>query len=64
MSPNFIISGVARCGTTSLFHYLNQHPEIGMSNVKEPKYFSSLDLIFMKLKLRQKCKTKTFYISC
>ena len=45
MSPNFIISGVARCGTTSLFHYLNQHPEIGMSNVKEPKYFSSLDLI-------------------
>jgi hypothetical protein len=45
MSPNFIISGVARCGTTSLFHYLNQHPEIGMPNLKEPKYFSSLDLI-------------------
>ena len=36
---------MARCGTTSLFHYLNQHPEIGMSKVKEPKYFSSLDLI-------------------
>ena len=45
IKPNFIIAGVARCGTTSLFHYLNQHPEIGMSNVKEPKYFSSLDLI-------------------
>jgi hypothetical protein len=44
MSPNFIIVGVARCGTTSLFHYLNQHPEIGMSKIKEPKYFSSLDL--------------------
>jgi hypothetical protein len=44
MSLNFIIAGVARCGTTSLFHYLNQHPEIGMSKVKEPKYFSSLDL--------------------
>jgi hypothetical protein len=44
MQPNFIIAGVARCGTTSLFHYLNQHPEIGMSKVKEPKYFSSLDL--------------------
>lgn len=44
MLPNFIIAGVARCGTTSLFHYLNQHPEIGMSKVKEPKYFSSLDL--------------------
>lgn len=44
MVPNFIIVGVARCGTTSLFHYLEQHPEIGMSKVKEPKYFSSLDL--------------------
>ena len=44
MSLNFLIAGVARCGTTSLFHYLNQHPEIGMSKVKEPKYFSSLDL--------------------
>ena len=42
--PNFIIAGVARCGTTSLFHYLEQHPEIGMSKIKEPKYFSSLDL--------------------
>jgi hypothetical protein len=44
MLPKFIISGVARCGTTSLFYYLNQHPEIGMSKVKEPKYFSSIDL--------------------
>lgn len=44
MNPNFIIVGVARCGTTSLFHYLKQHPEIGMSKIKEPKYFSSLDL--------------------
>ena len=44
IKPNFIIVGVARCGTTSLFHYLEQHPEIGMAKVKEPKYFSSLDL--------------------
>ena len=42
--PNFLIVGVARCGTTSLFHYLKQHPEIGMSKIKEPKYFSSIDL--------------------
>ena len=44
IKPNFIIAGVARCGTTSLFHYLKQHPEIGMTKVKEPKYFSSIDL--------------------
>lgn len=42
--PDFIIVGVARCGTTSLYYYLKQHPEIGMSIVKEPKFFSGLDL--------------------
>ena len=41
MKPNFIIVGVVRCGTTSLFHYLDQHPDIGSSSIKEPKHFSS-----------------------
>ena len=44
--PNFLIAGVARCGTTSLFHYLKQHPEIGFPSKKEPKYFSSIHLNF------------------
>lgn len=44
MKPNFIIVGVVRCGTTSLFHYLEQHPDIGMSAIKEPKHFSSRSL--------------------
>lgn len=44
--PNFLIAGVARCGTTSLFHYLKQHPEIGFPKKKEPKYFSSLHIKF------------------
>ncbi|MBK9638979.1 MAG: sulfotransferase [Bacteroidetes bacterium] len=26
--PNFLVAGVAKCGTTSLFYYLEQHPEI------------------------------------
>jgi len=43
--PNFIIAGVARCGTTSLYHYLNQHPDIAFSSIKEPKYFSSKNLL-------------------
>jgi hypothetical protein len=46
IKPNFIIAGVARCGTTSLYHYLKQHPEIGFPKVKEPKYFSSKHLKF------------------
>ncbi len=46
VSPNFIIAGVARCGTTSLYYYMKQHPEIGFPSQKEPKYFSSLYLTF------------------
>jgi len=38
--PNFLIVGSARCGTTSLCHYLQQHPQIYMSPVKEPKFFA------------------------
>lgn len=38
-SPNFFIVGAARSGTTSLMDYLNQHPQIYMSPVKEPSFF-------------------------
>lgn len=44
--PDFLIAGVARCGTTSLFYYLKQHPDIGFPSVKEPKYFSSQHIHF------------------
>jgi hypothetical protein len=37
--PNLFIIGAAKCGTTSLHHYLDQHPEISMSSVKEPLFF-------------------------
>jgi len=38
--PNFIIIGASRSGTTSLYHYLRQHPEIYMSPIKETNYFA------------------------
>lgn len=38
--PNFFIVGAAKAGTTSLVAYMQQHPEIYFSPVKEPKYFS------------------------
>lgn len=41
MQPNFFIAGAPKAGTTSLHHYLNQHPEIYMSPVKEANYFAS-----------------------
>lgn len=37
--PHFIIVGAQRCGTTSLFYYLSQHPELLLSSKKEIHYF-------------------------
>lgn len=37
--PNFLVIGAAKAGTTSLWHYLGQHPDVFMSEVKEPDYF-------------------------
>lgn len=37
--PNLVVIGGLKCGTTSLHHYLNLHPEIGMSRPKELNYF-------------------------
>ena len=39
--PNFFISGAPRCGTTALYTYLSEHPQIFMSQVKELNYFAT-----------------------
>lgn len=36
--PNLYIVGAPKAGTTSLYHYLNQHPEIAIPE-KEPRFF-------------------------
>ena len=43
-APNFFIVGAAKAGTTSLHAYLSQHPDVFMSALKEPHYFSSFEL--------------------
>lgn len=40
--PNFLIVGAANSGTTSLYTYLNQHPEVFLPALKEPHYFSQI----------------------
>lgn len=39
--PNFFIVGAAKAGTTSLYQYLDEHPKVYFSPVKEPNYFST-----------------------
>ena len=41
MNVDFFIVGAPKAGTTSLYHYLNEHLEVEMSSQKEPDYFSN-----------------------
>ena len=41
MKVDFFIVGAPKAGTTSLYNYLNEHPEIVMSTKKETDYFSN-----------------------
>lgn len=38
--PNFFIVGAPKCGTTAWVEYLKDHPDIFLSNPKEPHYFN------------------------
>lgn len=38
--PDFLVIGAPKAGTTSLYHYLCQHPQIFMSPNKEPHFFA------------------------
>jgi hypothetical protein len=39
-APDFFVVGAPRAGTTSLYHYLRQHPMIFRSPIKEPAFFA------------------------
>jgi hypothetical protein len=47
--PNLFVVGATRAGTTSLWRYLDRHPDIWMSPVKEPNFFSGLQPRFSRL---------------
>lgn len=38
--PNFLVIGAGKSGTTSLYYYLKQHPQIFTSPRKEPRFFA------------------------
>ena len=42
--PDFMIVGAAKCGTTTLYQYLQRHPAIFMSTPKEMSFFSKPDV--------------------
>lgn len=40
--PNFLVIGAMKAGTTSLYHYLKEHPQVFMAPVKELDFFAPL----------------------
>ncbi len=38
--PNFLLIGAMKAGTTAIYRFLMQHPQIYMSPIKEPKFFA------------------------
>ena len=68
--PDFLIIGYHKCGTTSLYNYLIQHPNIAQAGRKEIQYFSMsywrginwyksyFPTIFTKKKVEKKTNTK------
>jgi len=41
--PNFLVIGAGRSGTTSLHHYLMQHPDVFVPSAKAPSFFYAVD---------------------
>ena len=44
MSPNFFIVGGAKCATTNISYYLNDHPDIFIPKLNEPYYYCKFDI--------------------
>jgi len=38
--PDFLVIGAMKCGTTSLYHYLREHPQVFMPQLKAPEFFA------------------------
>ena len=43
LPPNFLLIGAPKCGSTSLWKVLRQHPNVFMPEEKEPNFFASDD---------------------
>lgn len=57
---NFFVIGAAKSGTTSIYNWLSQHPDIYMSPVKEPNFFSD-DIDASKFRKSFKAALKNQY---
>jgi hypothetical protein len=38
--PTFIIAGAPKCGTTAIYEYLQTHPQVFLTDPKEPHFYA------------------------
>lgn len=48
MKPNVLCIGFAKCGTTTLYDIMKQHPDIYLSGIKEPIYYGNSTILEKK----------------
>lgn len=60
--PNFVIAGFPKCGSTSLYYYLNEHPDIFLPKQKELHYFT-YDIISSTLEGPGDTRVNKFHVS-
>ena len=63
MKPNFLIVGAPKCGTTAMWRYLNQHPDVFLSPRKDIHYFGS-DLAFRRRSRFTRQEYEAFFSDC
>ena len=61
--PNFLIIGANKAGTTSIHFYCSQHPQIDMSTVKEPMFFTSTSVRRPSASKEDAALDSPFYVS-
>ena len=59
--PTFLMIGVQKAGTTSIYNYLKQHPQIYMSPIKETNF---LEKNWEEIETKRKAKIDTFEKYC
>ncbi len=63
MKPNFLIVGAPKCGTTAMWRYLNQHPDVFLSPRKDIHFFGS-DLAFRRRSRFTPTEYEAFFSDC
>lgn len=62
--PNLFIIGAPKCGTTSMFHWLAEHPQICASYPKETWFFAGNELDHRDIRPNHREDDLSEYLSC